>query len=115
MIYKIKTPKVTKAAIQKQPLKTGNTQRDIIEYGAGNSLPFIISQSVKRSVTASRCVSIISEYTYSNGFVGGDIKVNDDKTLNDILREASKQLALFDGFALLIKYNAKGQILTDCY
>lgn len=52
-------------------------------------------------------MEVRTEYTYGSGF-NSDIKVNPEQSLNDLLMEASRQINLFDGFALNVKYNAEG-------
>lgn len=98
------------------------TQVDLTEgvlpYGKGNNFPLRLAQLVQSSPTGAAGHSIISSFIEGNGFSDQtlkDLKINGlGETFGLLHACTSESLALYRGFAWLIKYNASAQI-TEIY
>jgi hypothetical protein len=105
--------------IRRQPVETPfqQTVDDHLIYGQNDNFPLKLSKLVYESPAASSCISVISDFIEGNGFSTdvGDIVVNNQgQTLNDIHHLVSESLAMYEGFALNVKYNPEGRI-TQLY
>lgn len=80
-----------------------------ILYGHDNLLPNKLLRWVNESGTAKSCVSKIAEYIEADGFVNPATvayQFNKEQKADDFLSDIAQQVAIFGGFALLIKRNA---------
>ena len=98
------------------------TQVDLTEgvlpYGKDNNFPLRLAQLVQSSPTGAAGHSILSSFIEGNGFSDQtlkDLKINGlGETFGLLHACTSESLALYRGFAWLIKYNASAQI-TEIY
>lgn len=85
-------------------------------WGKNNDYPQRVADIVDTSVTGKSCVEIRSKFISGRGFAEESFYsavVNETgATVDDILREISKDYALYDGFALHVNYNALGEIVS---
>ena len=92
-----------------------DTSIGIFKYGVDNLLPNRLLKYISDSGVARRAVSKVSEYIASDGFVDrtlADKKVNPKQTADKLLAEIANYAAFFNGFALHISRNAKGEIAS---
>jgi hypothetical protein len=84
----------------------------IKSYGQSNDYPQKILQIVNSSGTGKVCFDIYTKFISGSGFtdaVLADLVINDNKErANSLLRKCAKDLRMFYGFALLIKYDYRG-------
>lgn len=92
-----------------------DTSTDIFKYGTDNLLPNRLLKYISDSGVARRCVSKLTEYIAADGFVdaaSADKEVNSKQTADKLLAEVANYAAFFNGFALHISRNAKGEIAS---
>lgn len=87
--------------------------KKIKSYGQNNDYPQKILDIVDSSGTGKVCFDIYTKFIEGGGFNDpnlGALLINDrEEELNTILRKCSKDLRKFNGFAILVKYNALGE------
>ena len=89
-----------------------NRNAKVQEFGDNNDYYQVIRKIVTGSVSGKSAVNIYSKFINGRGFTEGadDFVVNKKRqTLDDLLRVVSEDLAMFNGFALHVNYNALGQ------
>lgn len=83
-------------------------------YGEDNSFPLRLATLVQESPAASSCISVLSDFIEGAGFVTPspeDIIINGrGQRFGEIHSLVSESFALFEGFALLVKYTIEGKI-----
>lgn len=86
-----------------------NKTEGIMSYDYDNCYPQRIREEVRASGTTSNCVNVYSKFMRGSGFKDQDFykaKINNSGLTPDrLLREHTKDYALWHGFATLIKYN----------
>lgn len=87
-----------------------STKYKILEYGDGNDYPQKIMDIVNASGTGKVCFDIYTKFIEGGGFLD---KLLATKTINpsgekanNLLRKCARDVRMFGGFALLIKYDA---------
>jgi len=95
-----------------------NWSEDTIRYGDDDALPLRIAQAVEESPAASSCTATVAQFIKGAGFSDPalmDLVIDDTGTsLWELHESLSECLALFEGFAVNLKYNPKGKI-TQAY
>lgn len=89
-----------------------NKNAKVQEFGDNNDYYQIVRKIVAGSVSGSSSVNVYSKFINGRGFAEGadDFVINKKRqTLDDLLRVVSEDLAMFNGFALHVNYNALGQ------
>lgn len=85
-----------------------------IPYGEDDALPLRIAKAVEESPAASSCIDTISKFIKGSGFSDPKLMKHvidkDGTTLWDFHCNLSDSLALFWGFSVNFKFNAKGKI-----
>ena len=92
-----------------------DTSIGIFKYGVDNLLPNRLLKYISDSGVSRRAVSKVSEYIASDGFVDRGLAekyVNAKQTADKLLNEVANYSAFFNGFALHISRNAKGEIAS---
>lgn len=88
--------------------------KHIIRYGDYDNFPLRLARLVQNSPTASSCIDTKSDFIEGADFSDAtlpDLKVNGrGERFGDIHHLNSEAQSIFEGFALNIKYNAKGNI-----
>ncbi len=91
----------------------------LVAYGTNNTYPQEALYTLRRCGIASACVDVASDFLAGNGFAdpafGGTVCNADGQTLDDVLELASYDYAAFNGFALLVNYNALGEAVSLHY
>lgn len=84
-------------------------------YGENNDFPQIVSRIVGASCTGKSCLSVYAKFVAGQGFCDKDLQslvVNrDGQKLGEILKAAAGDLTKYNGFALLVNYNAACRIV----
>lgn len=83
--------------------------KKIKSYGQNNDYPQKILDIVDSSGTGKVCFDIYSKFIEGGGFTDPNLGLsllNEREEGNSLLRKCSKDLRKFNGFAMLIKYNA---------
>lgn len=88
-----------------------NISYKIKNYGLKNDYPQKVMQIIDASGTGKVCFDIYSKFIEGAGFAEafGSQKINSKHTVNDLLRKCARDLRMFNGFAILIKYNGLGE------
>jgi hypothetical protein len=92
-------------------IRVNKTQKRY-DYGINNLLPNETLQAIEASVTATACRFRLAEFIESNGFADKDIAaspINPTQTADDLLMELADVVGIFNGIALVIKYNVFGE------
>lgn len=87
---------------------------DIIAYGEFNDYPQSARDVLQASYTGVSCMSNYKKFIFGKGFSNEDynITVNSDgHSLDDVLKLASDDLAMFGGLCLHLNFNMLGQIV----
>jgi len=88
------------------------TSKRIKAYGQSNDYPQKILEIINASGTGRSCMDTYVSFVEGNGFtdkIFNSLIINDKGERNaSLLRKAAKDLKNFNGFAILIKYNALG-------
>lgn len=91
-----------------------NWSEDTIRYGDDDALPLRIAQAVEKSPAASSCTETVAQFIKGAGFSDPmlmDLIVDDaGTTLWELHESLSDCLALFEGFAVNLKYTPTGRI-----
>lgn len=91
-----------------------NYYEDTILYGEDDALPLRIAQAVDESPATTACINTVSQFIKGSQFSDNslmDLKVDAfGTTLWELHNQLSDYMALFEGFAVNLKYNAQGQV-----
>jgi hypothetical protein len=91
------------------PIISSGGSTNWYRYGIEDRYPNWLVQDINNSSTARNCIEKITTYLVGNGFSG----FNGNEIIgNNLLSEIAMQMAVFRGFALLIKYKV-GQMQDD--
>lgn len=86
---------------------------ELIPYGVKNTLPQEIITVIDDSGTATSCVDTLTTFIYADGFKDKTLsqKVINTKgqTFDSLLLDVSANVAMFEGFALLVIFNKDGE------
>lgn len=70
-------------------------------YGINNAYPLDLITKIRRSRTASVCLRKLEDFVFANGFNEiGSVKVNNNDSYNNILRNITSNVVKLGGFAL---------------
>lgn len=99
-----------------RPFATRNDKSlGIQTYGEGNDFPQRVQKIVGASGTGKSCVDVYKAFITGHGIndhILGDMVVNSERqTVNKVIRAAADDLAMFNGFALHVNYNAAYEIV----
>ena len=84
---------------------------EVIRFGTDNLFPNHTRNIVLHSITGQSCFNTLSRFLNGTGWQQyGDVAVNEEETLNDLLKQAAESLALYNGFAILCYFNALGGV-----
>lgn len=84
-------------------------------YGINNSFPQDVKLIVANSVTGGECVDIYGRFISGQGFLNeaiSKLQINKRQTMNELLKECSKDTAMFGGIGLHFNYNANYKITS---
>jgi hypothetical protein len=104
---KVVTPKYNRVA----DIKLNKTQKRY-DFGANNLLPNELLKAIESSVTATACRFRKSEFVEANGLVDkkvAEFQINPTQTADGLIMEVSDVASIFDGIALVVKYNVLGE------
>ena len=90
-----------------------NESLGYIEYGAKDSFPNFVLDTVDGSHTASSCIDTIVAFLEGDGFEQeslNHLKVNDKDTFADFHGSISQDEGYFEGFYINVRYNPLGKI-----
>lgn len=101
--------------VRRQPLESPYRHSDdYIQYPDGDNFLLKLSKLVYESPAASSCISVIADFIEGDGFsveeIGDMLVNNQGQTLSDIHHLLSESLALYEGFALNIKYTPAAKV-----
>jgi hypothetical protein len=105
--------------IRRQPIETpySHIVDDHLIYGSHDNFPLKLSKLVFDSPAASSCISVIADFIEGSGFsteIGDKVINAQQQTLSELHHLVSESLAVYEGFALNIKYSPEGKI-TQMY
>jgi len=89
------------------------SKKDWIFYGYDNLFPNKLLRYINESGTAKMCVDKVAEYTEADGFVNDvtfKYQFNKEQKGDDFLTDIAQQVAIFGGFALLVKRNSFNEV-----
>jgi hypothetical protein len=89
------------------------SKKDWILYGYDNLFPNKLLRYINESGTAKMCIDKIAEYTEADGFVNDvtfNYQFNKEQKGDDFLTDIAQQVAIFGGFALLVKRNSFNEV-----
>jgi len=90
-----------------------NDSLGYIEFGAKDSFPNFVLDTVDGSHTASSCLETIISFIEGDGFNQeslNTLKVNDKDTFTDVHNGVSQDEGYFEGFYINVRYNPLGEI-----
>ena len=90
-----------------------NDSLGYIEFGAKDSFPNFLLDTVDGSHTASSCIDTIITFIEGDGFEQeslNNLKVNDDQTFTEFHNGISQDEGYFEGFYINVRYNPLGKI-----
>ena len=96
-----------------EPTGTVGEKVKIISWGGNNMLPQDVIRIVYDSGTAEACIDKLALFIGGDGFtnqITAETRANEDQTLNQLLAEASYDLAFGFGAALIVRYTYGGEI-----
>lgn len=98
--------------VEQRVITQASHQYKITDYGLNNLYPQIMDELYKRSPLTKQAINVLSEFCIGEGWTGnGDKVVNEfGQTFNDMLRLASEDLNIFNGFSLHLNFSATGRI-----
>lgn len=95
-----------------------NKALGIQNYDMANDYPQKVEEIVKASGTGLSCVRTYAKFIYGHGFndlaISQVIANSRGETLDYVLKRAARDLAMFNGFAIHVNYNARYRI-TEMY
>ena len=118
-IFKYSEPTAIKKAFNFDPADGVNLKVSIndstgyIEYGASDSFPQFLIDSVGGSHTASSCIDTIVSFVQGEGFTDNRldaIRVNPEESWEQMHAQISQDESYYEGFYLNIRYNPQGLI-----
>jgi hypothetical protein len=89
------------------------SKKDWILYGYDNLFPNKLLRYINESGTAKMCIDKVAEYIEADGFVNDvtfQYQFNKEQKGDDFLTDIAQQVAIFGGFALLIKRNSFNEV-----
>jgi len=89
------------------------SKKDWILYGYDNLFPNKLLRYINESGTAKMCADKVAEYTEADGFVNDvtfNYQFNKEQKGDDFLTDIAQQVAIFGGFALLVKRNSFNEV-----
>lgn len=96
---------------QPAPESQKDYSENILSWGATNSKPVQIIDTVNASITGEACINTIRKYIYGAGLtVDSEFKVSQNLTAYELHRHLSQQLARLRGVAIHVSYNMEGKI-----
>lgn len=90
-----------------------NDSLGYIEFGAKDSFPNFVLDSIDGSHTASSCLDTLVTFIEGDGFTQeslGKIEINDEQTFADLHNGVSQDEGYFEGFYINVRYNPLGKI-----
>lgn len=86
---------------------------EVFNHGINNAHPSLVETLIESSVTAKACVDKVAKSIYGKSFGADGVKVvnKDGQSLNEVLRIASRELAMHSNLFLHIGFN--GQLKVD--
>jgi len=90
-----------------------NDSLGYIEFGAADSFPNFLLDTVDGSHTASSCIDTIISFIEGDGFEQeslNNVKVNDEQTFTEFHNGVSQDEGYFEGFYINVRYNPLGKI-----
>lgn len=105
------------ALIKDSPLYVSNDKYiyGVQTYGINNAFPQDVKLIVANSVTGGECVDIYGRFISGQGFLNeaiSKLQINKRQTINELLKECSKDAAMFGGIGLHCNYNANYKITS---
>jgi hypothetical protein len=95
-----------------------DTYKEILPYGNNDNFPLRLARLVQQSPTAAACIDTKADFIVGDGFSDSsleNLKVNaQGERFGDIHYKNGQAFAMFEGFAMLIKYSAAATI-TEVY
>lgn len=89
------------------------THEDVLTYGYDNLYPQRMEMLHNISPITKASVNLMANFYRGDGFENGDLEVNaKGETANDVLFSISQDLALFQGFAILVNGNGLGSAIS---
>ena len=96
---------------------TNLASEDIIKYDSDNKFPQRLLEQLSESGTATACIEALNQYSYAEGLTDkykGDLKVNEEQTLNDLIEDILSQgKNVFDGVAIHVMRDGSGNIISS--
>jgi hypothetical protein len=89
------------------------SKKDWILYGYDNLFPNKLLRYINESGTAKMCADKVAEYIEADGFVNDvtfKYQFNKEQKGDDFLTDIAQQVAIFGGFALLVKRNSFNEV-----
>lgn len=99
------------AYLERLPIKRGFFQ-NIMGYDLDNLYPNKCRTAVQRSAFTTAATNTFGKYVLGRIEMNADEYVNEDDTLQDLLMNCAEDLAIFNGFAILLNYNMLGQVVS---
>jgi hypothetical protein len=102
--------------VRRQPVETpySTTIDDHLIYGEQDNFPLKLSKLVYDSPAASSCISVVHDFIEGSGFSDDDfsnmIVNNQGQTMAEVNHLVSESVAMYEGFALNVKYSPEGKI-----
>lgn len=96
---------------------TDNKTSGITNFGENNNYPEMFENLILSSETASACVDTLTSFIYGDGFKDqtlNNIKVNDNQTLEELLIDIARSLAMYNGVYVHTNKNVLNQV-TDVH
>lgn len=93
---------------------TPNYRINILNYDSSNIYPQLVQDIVNSSSTAKQCTKVLKAFLYGKGFADeklGSTMANSKQTFDNLLKQITFDYAIFNGFAIHVNYNAKGQVI----
>lgn len=92
-----------------------NKTEGVVNYDADNAYPQRVADIVRASAMAAKCTNVYGKFIAGQGFADAAFArapLNDaNQGADALLRLVAGDMALYQGFALHINYNGKGQIV----
>jgi hypothetical protein len=89
------------------------SRKEWIFYGYDNLFPNKLLRYINESGTAKMCTDKVAEYIEADGFVNDvtfKYQFNKEQKGDDFLTDIAQQVAIFGGFALLVKRNSFNEV-----
>ncbi len=118
MVDKIQFSNIKVPSITKEKLDNG---KEYVDYGDNNLFPQELSFFSNKSTTHAACLELIKLSIAGKGYTATPeaeafLKSLDFETSNSsLLEKISMSMALYNGFALEVIWNVKGDKIVECY